>query len=157
VDLHDDGSESTFDGRDRQVDESDGFSTGNTLQYAPSAASEAPPPSPQYTTNYGESPVHKWRIELANIGAYAHVFGAEIDCSAENILQYCTANAATGIYHMATATPPLHLQQPAPKPSIFPSDSHSQHSFTYLCEFPESSTLIWLIFIAKSEFSRVLA
>jgi hypothetical protein len=36
--------------------------------------------------------------------------------------------------------PPLRLQQPAPKPSIFPSDSDSQHSFTYLCEFPESST-----------------
>jgi hypothetical protein len=31
------------------------------------------------------------------------------------------------------------LQQPAPKPSMFPSDSDSQHSFTYLCEFPESS------------------
>jgi hypothetical protein len=40
----------------------------------------------------------------------------------------------------ATATPPLHLQQPAPKPSIIPSDSDSQHSFTYLCEFPESAT-----------------
>jgi hypothetical protein len=53
--------------------------------------------------------------------------------------------------------PPLRLQQPAPKPSIFPSDSDSQHSFTYLCEFSESSTLISLIFIAKSEFSRVLA
>jgi hypothetical protein len=60
-------------------------------------------------------------------------------------------------HHTATATPPLRLQQPAPKPSIFPSDSDSQHSFTYLCEFPESSTLISLIFVAKSEFSRVLA
>jgi hypothetical protein len=43
-------------------------------------------------------------------------------------------------HHIATATPPLRLQQPAPKPSIIPSDSDSQHSFTYLCEFPESST-----------------
>jgi hypothetical protein len=30
-------------------------------------------------------------------------------------------------------------------------------ALTYLCEFPESSTLISLIFVAKSEFSRVLA
>jgi hypothetical protein len=64
----------------------------------PSAASEAPPPSPQYITNYTESPVHKWRIELANEGAHAQVFGADIDCSAENILQYCAANAATGAH-----------------------------------------------------------
>jgi hypothetical protein len=44
VDLPQDGSDSTFDGRDGKVDESDGFSAGNTLQCAPSAASEAPPP-----------------------------------------------------------------------------------------------------------------
>jgi hypothetical protein len=31
VDLPDDGSDSTFDGRDGKVDESDGFSAGNTL------------------------------------------------------------------------------------------------------------------------------
>jgi hypothetical protein len=98
VDLPDDGSDSTFDGRDGKVDESDGFSAGNTVQRAPSAASEVPPPSPRYTDDYGESPVRKWRIELANEGARAHVFGAEIDCSAENILQYCAANAATGAH-----------------------------------------------------------
>jgi regulator of replication initiation timing len=98
VDLPDDGSDSTFDGRHGKVDESDGFSAGNRLQRAPSAASEAPPPSPRYTDDYGESPVRKWRIELANEGARAHVFRAEIDCSAENILQYCAANAATGAH-----------------------------------------------------------
>jgi hypothetical protein len=98
VDLPDDGSDSTFHGRDGKVDESDGFSAGNTPQRAPSAASEAPPPSPRYTTDYGESPVRKWRIELANEGARAHVFGVEIDCSAENILQYCAANAATATH-----------------------------------------------------------
>jgi hypothetical protein len=98
VDLPEDGSNSTFDGRDGKVDESDGFSAGNTLQRAPSAASEAPPPPPRYTDDYGESPVRKWRIELANEGARAHVFGAEIECSAENILQYCTATAATGAH-----------------------------------------------------------
>jgi hypothetical protein len=113
VDLPDDVSNSTFDGRDGKVDESDGFSAGNTLQRAPSAASEAPPPPPRYSDDYA--------------------------------------------HHTATATPPLRLQQPAPKPSIFPSDSDSQHSFTYLCEFPESSTLISLIFVAKSEFSCILA
>jgi regulator of replication initiation timing len=96
VDLPEDGSDSTFDGRDRNDDESDGFSTGNTLQRAPSAASEAPPPPPQYATDYTESPVRKWRTELANEGARTHVFGTEIDCSAENILQYCVANVATG-------------------------------------------------------------
>jgi hypothetical protein len=57
----------------------------------------------------------------------------------------------------ATATPALRLQQPAPKASIFPSASDSQQSFTYLCKFPESSTLISLIFIAKAEFSRDFA
>jgi regulator of replication initiation timing len=98
VDLPDDGSDPTFDGRDGKVDESDGFSAGNTLQRAPSAASEAPPPSPRYTDDCGESPVRKWRTELAHEGARAYVFGAEIDCSAENILQYCAANAATGAY-----------------------------------------------------------
>jgi regulator of replication initiation timing len=98
VDLPDDGSDSTFDGRDGQVDESDGFSARNTLQRVPSAASEVPPPSPRYSTDYRESPVRKWRIELANEGARAHVFGEEIDCSAENILQYCAANAATATH-----------------------------------------------------------
>jgi hypothetical protein len=62
-----------------------------------------------------------------------------------------------GKHHTATATPPLRLQQPAPKPSIFASDSDSQHSFTYLWKFSESSTLISLISVAKSEFSRLLA
>jgi hypothetical protein len=98
VDLPEDGSNSTFDGRDGKVDESNGFSTGNMLQCVPSTASEAPPPSPQYTDAYRESPVRKWRIELVNEGAHTHVFGAEIDCSAENILQYCAANTATGAH-----------------------------------------------------------
>jgi regulator of replication initiation timing len=98
VDLPDDGSDSTSDGRDGKVDESDGFSTGNTLQRAPSAASEAPPPPPRYADEYGESPVRKWRTELVNVGVRAHVFGAEIDGSAENILQYCAANAAIGAH-----------------------------------------------------------
>jgi hypothetical protein len=98
VDLAEDGSNSTFDGRDGKVDESDGFSAGNTLQRVPSAASEAPPPPPRYTTNYGESPVRKWRTELVNEGVHAYVLGAEIDCSAENIVQYCTANATIGAH-----------------------------------------------------------
>jgi hypothetical protein len=98
VDLPEDGSNSTFDGRDGQVDESDRFSDGNTLQRVPSAASEAPPPPPRYTDDYGETPVRKWRKELMNAGVRAHVFGAEIDCSAENILQYCIANAAIGAH-----------------------------------------------------------
>jgi hypothetical protein len=33
-----------------------------------------------------------------NEGVRAYVFGAEIDSSAENILQYCTANAAMGAH-----------------------------------------------------------
>jgi hypothetical protein len=118
VDLPDDGSNCTFDGRDGKVDESDGFSAGNTLQRAPSAASEAPPPRPRYTTDYGES-------------QFFVVFQRR--------------------------PPPLRLQQPTPKPSIFPSDSDLQYSFTYLWKLSESSTLISLIFVAKSEFSRILA
>jgi hypothetical protein len=98
VDLPEDGSHSTFDGRDGKVDESDGSSARNTLQHAPSASSEVPPPSPRYITDYTESPVRKWRIELANEGAHAHVFRAEIDCSAENILQHYAANTATGAH-----------------------------------------------------------
>jgi hypothetical protein len=53
--------------------------------------------------------------------------------------------------------PPLCLQQPAPKPSIFPSASDLQHSFMYLWKVSESSTLISLIFVVKSEFSCILA
>jgi regulator of replication initiation timing len=98
VDLPEDGSNSTFDGRDGKDDESDGFSAGNTLQRVPSAASEAPPPPPRYADEYGESPVRKWRTEPMNDGVRAHVIGAEIDCSAENILQYCAANAAIGAH-----------------------------------------------------------
>jgi hypothetical protein len=94
VDLPDDRSDSTFDGRHGNIDESDGFNAGNTLQRTPSAASEALLLSSRYAEDYRESPVHKWRIELVNEGAHAHVFGAEINCSAENILQYYTANAA---------------------------------------------------------------
>jgi hypothetical protein len=63
----------------------------------------------------------------------------------------------SGIYptahHTAMATPPLHWQQPAPKPSIIPLDSDSQHSFTYFWKVSNSSTLIALISVAKSEFS----
>jgi hypothetical protein len=98
VDLPEDGSNSTSDGRDGKVDESDGFSDGNTLQCAPSAASEAPSPPPRHTTDHGESPVRKWRQELVNNGVRAYVFGAEIHCSAENILQYCAANMAIGAH-----------------------------------------------------------
>jgi hypothetical protein len=71
---------------------------GNTLQRAPSAASESPPLPPRYSDDYGETPVRKWRRELVNEVVRAHVFGAEIDCSAENILQYWTANAAIGAH-----------------------------------------------------------
>jgi hypothetical protein len=98
VDLPEDGSNSTFDGRDVNDDESDGFSAGNTPQRAPSAASEAPPPPPRYADDYGETPVRKWRKELVNEGVRAHVLRADIDCSAENILQYCAANAAIGAH-----------------------------------------------------------
>jgi hypothetical protein len=52
----------------------------------------------RHTTDHGELSVRKWRQELVNDGVRAYVFGAEIDCSAENILQYCTANAAIGAH-----------------------------------------------------------
>jgi hypothetical protein len=64
----------------------------------PSAASEAPPLPPRYTTNYGESPVHKWHKELVNDTVCTYVFRADINYSAENILQYCTANIVMGAY-----------------------------------------------------------
>jgi hypothetical protein len=98
VDLPEDGSNSTFDGRDRKVDESDRLSTRNMPQHTPSIASEVPPPSPQYTTENGESPVCKWYMELVNDGVHAHVFRVDIDYSAENILQYYAANAAIGTH-----------------------------------------------------------
>jgi hypothetical protein len=66
VDLPGDGSNSTFDGRDGKVNESDRYSTGNMLQHMPSIAAEAPPPPPRYTTDYGDSPVYKWHKELVN-------------------------------------------------------------------------------------------
>jgi regulator of replication initiation timing len=37
-------------------------------------------------------------MELMNEGVCAHVFGADIDCRAENILQYCAANVAIGAH-----------------------------------------------------------
>jgi hypothetical protein len=46
----------------------------------------------------GDLPVCKWCKELVNEGVCAYVFGAEIDCSTENILQYCTANMAMGAH-----------------------------------------------------------
>jgi hypothetical protein len=54
--------------------------------------------TPRYTTDYGDSPVRKWRKELVNEVVSAYVFGAEINCSAENNLQYCTANATMGAH-----------------------------------------------------------
>jgi hypothetical protein len=67
------------------------------------------------------------------------------------------AKEESGTHHTATATPPLHLQQPAPKPSIIPSDPDSQRSCTYLWKSSESSTLISLISVAKSDVSRDFA
>jgi hypothetical protein len=37
-------------------------------------------------------------MELVNDGVHTHVFRAEIECSAENILQYCAANTAIGAH-----------------------------------------------------------
>jgi hypothetical protein len=98
VDLPEDGSDSTFHGRDRKGDESDGFSARNMLQCVPSTASGVPPPPPRYTTYYGESPVHKWCKELMKEGVCTYVFGVEIDCSAENILQHYAANMTIGAH-----------------------------------------------------------
>jgi cell division protein FtsB len=53
---------------------------------------------PRHNTDHGESPVCKWRQELVNDGVRAYVLGAGIDCSADNILQYCAANAAIGAH-----------------------------------------------------------
>jgi hypothetical protein len=68
------------------------------FQRMPAAASEAPPPPPRYTTNYGDSPVRKWWKELVNEAVSAFVFEADINCSAENILQYYAANATMGAH-----------------------------------------------------------
>jgi hypothetical protein len=82
----------------------------------------------RYVTKWTRNPEEDWEtgpknrryVEETNV-----MFGLFHTCS---------------IHHTATATPPLHSQQRAPKPYIFPSDSDSQHSIMYLCEYPESST-----------------
>jgi hypothetical protein len=61
------------------------------------------------------------------------------------------------VHHIATANPPPAFAITSTRPSIFQSDSDSQHSFTYLWKCSESSTLISLISVAKSEFSRDFA
>jgi hypothetical protein len=88
----------------------------------------------------------QWMDEVLTDNTTLHV--AYNACRAETVALKATMDTLTWTFNeqianplsLVTAAPPLHLQQPAPKPSSFPSDSDSQHSFTYLCEFPESST-----------------
>jgi hypothetical protein len=94
---------------------------------------------------------------LTSAALFLDVWGAFDNISSDRLLHTLCHLGCPQPHHIAMATPPLHLQQPAPKPSIFPSDSDSQHSFTYLGKFSGSSTLISLISVTKSEFSRVLA
>jgi hypothetical protein len=68
--------------------------------------------------------------------------------------QPCPTTTGPTKPHSNSNPPPLCLQQPALKPSVFPSDSDSQHSVMYLWTFSESSMLISSISIMKSEFSR---
>jgi hypothetical protein len=145
VDLPEDGSESTFDGRDGIVDGTD----DNTVVIA-NPRDSGPPASQQLQHN-------EWvEDNIVVLSQQINDLHYKNETRLYNIEER-VSGLSNSQQHMATATPPLRLQQPAPKPSIFPSDSDSQHSFTYLCEFPESSTLISLIFVAKSEFSPVLA
>jgi phosphoglycerate-specific signal transduction histidine kinase len=100
VDLPQDGSDSTFDGRDGKVDESDRFSARNTLQHTPSAASEGPPPpnddNALVLTNLGISIMmhHKneqclYKIEERVIRLYnnQHQYFDDINSKMDNLLQ----------------------------------------------------------------------
>jgi hypothetical protein len=135
------------------------------LQHAPSAASEAsPPPNDDNAVEIAnldksiamhhrnEKRLYKIAERVIGLCNNQHQYFEDVNSKMDNLLQEMEPT-----HHTAMATPPLHLQQPPPKPSIFASDSDSQHSFTYLFEFPESSRLMSLIFVAKSEFSRILA
>jgi hypothetical protein len=98
VDLPEHRSNCTSDGRDRQVDESDRFSARNTLQHMPSTTPAVSPPPARYTTDYGASPVRKWDKELVKKGVRTYIWGEEIDCRPDNILQYCIANVTIGAH-----------------------------------------------------------
>jgi hypothetical protein len=100
VDLPQDRSDSTCDGRDGKVDESNAFSTGNMLQHAPSVASEAPPPpnndNALVLANLGVSIMmhHKneqrlYKIEARVIGLCnnQHQYFDDVNSKMDNLLQ----------------------------------------------------------------------
>jgi hypothetical protein len=143
VDLPGDRTSSIIDGRDGKVDATDNSNAVNASQ----CISTTPALPEQLLDDAAQL------VQITNLYT-------TVAMSMRDYVQKTLDDMRDLLIKMrphSNGDPPLHLQQPAPKPSIFPSDSDSQHSFTYLCEFPESFTLISLISVVKSEFSRVLA
>jgi uncharacterized protein (UPF0335 family) len=89
VDLPQDGSDSTFDGRDGKVDGIDDNSVVNASQRIPAAEATAAA-SPQQPPDM-ISRIRAWRKALANdtVGAYIH--GEPIDSGPETTLQFSAA------------------------------------------------------------------
>jgi hypothetical protein len=90
VDLPEDESDSSFDGRDGKVDGTDGKSTVNTLQCV-SAAETAAAASPQQTPT-GDPPLLIWHHGLIAAVVNTILHDAAMDGSPENHFQYSTAS-----------------------------------------------------------------
>jgi hypothetical protein len=95
VDLPEDGSDSTFDGRDGKGDGTD----DNSVVNAPKRVSAVPASAQSTSCDDDNSTFTQETKDMV------------LSVNHESV------------NHTATATPPLRLQQPALKPSIFPSDS----------------------------------
>jgi hypothetical protein len=90
VDLPEDESDSSFDGRDGKVDRTDGKSTVNAAQCI-SAAETTAAASPQQTPT-GDPPLHLWHRGPIAAAVNTILHDAPMDGSPENHFQYSAAS-----------------------------------------------------------------
>jgi ABC-type Zn2+ transport system substrate-binding protein/surface adhesin len=90
VDLPEDESDSSFDGRDGKVDGTDGKSTVNAPQHV-SAAETTAAASPQQTPT-GDPPLHIWHRGLIAAAVNTVLHDVPMDCGPENHFQYSAAS-----------------------------------------------------------------
>jgi hypothetical protein len=90
VDLPEDESDSSFDGRDGKVDGTDGKSAVNAPQRI-SAAETTAAASPQQTPT-GDPPLCIWRCGLITAAVNTILHDVPIDCGHENHFQYSAAS-----------------------------------------------------------------
>jgi hypothetical protein len=90
VDLPEDESDSSFDGRDSKVDGTDGKSAVNAPQCV-SAAETTAAASPQQTPT-GDPPLHLWHRGLITATVNSILHDAPMDGSPGNHFQYSAAS-----------------------------------------------------------------